>query len=671
MAYKSHTSIDAPKTSLAVNVSVEDGIPQYAVSFEDTTLIDSSKLGLELADAPDLTGPFEVVSANRHTDEESWEPVWGADATIEMPYRQLHLQLCEIDSPKRALEITFRVFDDGVGFRYTIPDQEGVEKFAIAAERSEFRFAEDFTAWWIPAYETGPRPCSWIDTYEKIYTETCLSEMPRVHTPITIEAENCYLALHEAALIDYADMEPAPIEGEPYAFKSDLVALPDGTKVRSTTPHRSPWRTLLVGENPGDLIESHVIEALNEPCAIEDPSWIEPGTYLGVWWELHKGISTWGYGPDVGANTENTKHYIDFAAEHDIPYVLAEGWNEGWGPDPASTDFARAHDRFDLDEILDYAAESGVKFLAHAETNGNVEAFENDLEETFAFYEQNGIPGVKTGYAGEIAGHHRHDQWMVNHYWRTVRAAADHDLMIDIHEPIKPTGEQRTYPNLMTREGVRGMEINASSTLGDGNPPEHTVTLPFTRMVAGPLDYTPGIFEVLWDPSENGTRVHTTRARQLALYPILLSGLQMVADLPTHYEDCPEFTFIEAAPVSWDETQVINAEIGEYVTIARRSGDEWYVGSGTDDSPRTLSIPLDFLDVGTYVAKTYSDGPDADIDENPTAVAIHEGLVDAATTIPAPMIDGGGQAIRLRPATDEEAASLPAYDPSWLPARGK
>jgi hypothetical protein len=671
MASDHHYSIDAPKTGVAINVNAEDGIPKYAVSFEGTTLVDPSELGLELADAPDLTGPFEVVAADHRADKESWEPVWGADATIEMPYRQLHLQLRETNPPQRVLEITFRVFDEGIGFRYTIPDQEDIREFAIAAERSEFRFAEDFTAWWIPARETGPKPCSWIDTYEKIYTETSLSEMPRVHTPVTIEADECYLALHEAALIDYADMEPAPIEDESHAFESGLVALPDGTKVEGTAPHRSPWRTLLIGEGPGDLIESHVIEALNQPCAIEDPSWIDPGTYVGVWWEIHKGVSTWNYGPDVGANSENMKDYIDFAAEHDIPYVLAEGWNEGWGPDPATTDFARAHDRFDLEEILAYAAERDVEFLAHAETNGNVEAFEADLEEVFAFYEENGIPGVKTGYAGEIAGHHRHDQWMVNHYRRTVRAAADHNLLIDIHEPIKPTGERRTYPNLMTREGVRGMEINASPSLGGGNPPAHTVTLPFTRMIAGPLDYTPGIFEVLWDPSENGTRVHTSRARQLALYPILLSGLQMAADLPTHYEDRPEFAFIEAVPTSWDETQVINAEIGEYVTIARRSGDEWYVGSGTDDSSRTLSIPLDFLDTGTYVAETYSDAPDADIDENPTAVAIHEGLVDASTTIPAPMIDGGGQAIRLRPATEDEAASLPAYEPDWLPAHGE
>jgi hypothetical protein len=452
------------------------------------------------------------------------------------------------------------------------------------------------------------------------------------------------------------------------------VASPDGVKVRGTAPHRSPWRTLVIGDTPGELIESTLILNLNDPCAIceRDASWIKPGKYVGVWWEIHKGQSEWATGAALphGATTENVKRYIDFAAGHGIPYVLSEGWNEGWATQYTTQDFLTPTPDFDLEEVVAYAKSKGVDWIAHNETGGNVTNYENQIEDAYSLYERLGIPGLKTGYAGgtSIDGveHNHYDQAMVNHYRDTIRRAARHHLIMEAHEMVKDTGERRTYPNIMTREAVRGMEWEAWS---EGNPPEHLVEIPFTRMIAGPMSYTPGIFDVTWDPGGPGrppwrtlehTRVHSTRAAQLALYPVYLSGLQMMADIPEHYEGQPELEFLERVPTTWDDTKVLNGAVGDYVSVARKSRQDWFIGSLTDEQARSLSIPLRFLDRHRlYVANVYGDAPTTDYETNPNEVKITRVLVTARDVLTARMTGGSGQAVHLRPATWEDAHTLP------------
>jgi alpha-glucosidase len=663
-------SLDSPggTASVTVTVAPESDADHrtglfYEVAYEGRSVVEESALSLSFSDG-ELGAP-EFVDSERASVDETWTPAWGATDEVENRYEELLVTVREATPPRRRLRLVFRAYDDGVGFRYAVPEQEALSTFELAAEDTEFRLAGPRRAWWFPVDDADHR------SFEQVYRETPLGECRTTGTPATVEFESgVYAAFHEAALVDYAGMELAPLDaGE--GFRSELVPLPDGTKVRAETPHRSPWRAIVLGSDPGDLVASHLIENLNEPCALEDASWIEPGTYVGVWWEMHKGASTWVPGPDLGATTENTKRYVDFASDHEIPYVLAEGWNVGWEGwdvrdtdgaryDPSRMDFTTATDAFDVEAVLDYCEERDVEFLMHAETVGDLGNFHEQLEEAFEWYAEIGAAGVKTGYVGPFTDDYtHHDQRRVNRYREVIEAAAEHRLLVDQHEPVKPTGETRTYPNLLTAEGVRGMEFEAWS---EGNPPEHTVTLPFTRMVAGPLDYTPGIFDLTWDPRDDATRVHSTRARQLALYPILLSGLQMAADLPEHYEGRPEFAFLEAVPASWDETTVPSASVGEYVTIARRRGDEWYVGSATDSTPRSLAVPLEFLDEGTYVAEIYGDAADAELDRNPAAVRIDEVLVDASDELVAAMAGGGGQAVRLRPANGTDDRDLSRYE---------
>ena len=469
------------------------------------------------------------------------------------------------------------------------------------------------------------------------------------------------------------------------ALRSELVALPDGVKVRGTAPHASPWRTLIVGDTPAELIESTLTLNLNDPCAIcgRDTSWIKPGKYVGVWWEIHKGLSEWATGAALphGASTENVKRYIDFAAAHGIPYVLAEGWNVGWADRYTTQDFLTPTPDFDLEEIVEYAEDRGVSWLAHNETGGNVTNYLDQIEPAYALYERLGLHGVKTGYAGgtTIDGveHNHYDQAMVNHYRDTIRRAARHHLSIEAHEIVKDTGERRTYPNILTREAVRGMEWEAWS---EGNPPEHLVELPFTRMLAGPMSYTPGIFDVTWDPGGPGrppwrtlehTRVHSTRAAQLAIYPVYLSGLQMLADVPEHYEGEPELAFLEQVPTTWDDTKAINGRIGDHVTVARRSGRDWFVGSLTDEQGDTLSVPLRFLGRHRpYVATIYGDAPGTDLETNPDEVRISKVVVTGRDTLIAAMAGGGGQAVHLSPASGTEARTLPRCGPLCEPAGG-
>ena len=666
-------AVSSPDHRIRVELRLdEEGRALYDVSHNRAPLISDSALGFHFDSGAPLASDLAVRSVRRDRHDAVWRPVWGEYKTIRNRYNELTVELREQVAPRRAVQVVFRVFDDGVGFRYVLPRQRAMDRFAITSEDTEFKFAGDFTAWWIPA-QFGPGSGD-----EELWRQTPISEMDAAATPVTIDAGDAgYATLHEADLIDYAAMNVAPVVDEEAAvpaLRSSLVALPDGIKVRGTAPHASPWRTLVIGDTPGDLIESTLTLNLNPRCAIceRDTSWIKPGKYVGVWWEIHKGQSDWAPGATLphGATTQNAKRYIDFAARHGIPYVLTEGWNVGWADRYTEQDFVTPTPDFDLREVVAYAKRKGVDWLAHNETGGNASNYIDQIERAFSLYERLGVPGVKTGYAGgtTIDGveHNHYDQAMVNHYRDTIRRAARHHLIVEGHEIIKDTGERRTYPNIVTREAVRGMEWEAWS---EGNPPEHLVNLPFTRMVSGPMSYTPGVFDVTWDPGGPGrppwrtlerTRVHSTRAAQMALYPVYLSGLQMLADIPENYEGQPELEFLERVPATWDDTEVVNGQIGDYVTVARRSGRSWFAGSLADEQDETLSVPLRFLDRRTrYVANVYGDAPATDLETNPNQVQITRLIVTSRDTLIASMAPGGGQAVELRPASAQDERTLP------------
>ena len=678
-------TIRSPNGKVEVAFALREGTPHYSVRYAGRTIVEPSVLGYEFRDADPLCSGLRVTGIETRGENTTWEPVWGETEEVRNHYNELAVGLGEPGADGRSLTLLFRAYDDGAAFRYVLPSQDDLGEFTITDEKTEFEFADDYTCWWIPDN---------YENYEYLYNETPLSgikpspevgaEEDGANTPLTMKVDDdLYASLHEADLTDYAGMTVTRIGDRPAAFESTLVPLPDGAKVKAEAPHASPWRTLTLGEDPGDLAESKLILNLNDPPEIEDTDWIEPGKYMGIWWELHVGKSTWAPGPDVGATTENAKRYIDFASEHGIEGVLVEGWNVGWenGFDqwsnpPYGFDFTQSIDQYDLEEVVAYgqSKEPPVDVVIHNETGGGVANYANQLEEAYSYYEELGIPMAKLGYVSEDGllfedgVYNHHCQRTVNHYDYVTKQAAEHGIMLDIHEPIKPTGKRRTWPNLMTREGVSGLEYE--NFRPQGNPPAHTLTIPFTRMLGGPVDYTPGIFDITY-PEYGDTRVHNTRARQLALYPILFSGLQMVADLPSNYDDLDEFEFIENVPAAWDETEVVNGEIGRYVSFARRKGDEWYVGSGTDETQRALDVPLDFLGRGEgngeserpYVATVYTDGEDADLDTNPEPIEIDEFVVTASDTVVASMVDGGGQAIHLRPAEGGDMRGLSSYEP--------
>jgi hypothetical protein len=659
-------SLSSPDGAIVATLQIKAGVPTYTVARASVAILDASALGMKLGELGELGRSAFITGVDRRTVDTSWKPVWGAASQVREHYNEMVVHLEDQSRPGRRLDLVFRAFDDGLGFRYVVPAQEGLGELSVTDEDTEFRFAADGDAFWTPADFEGD---------ESLYSKGKLSSVKDANTPMTVRlAGDLYVALHEADLDNYAAMTLQKLPGAPQAFRSALVPAHSGAqstavKATVTLPFETPWRTLTIGKGAGDLIASFLVQNLNDPCSIcdGDTSWIKPSKYMGVWWEIHKGLSTWEPGANVGATTENTKRYIDFASSHQIPFVLAEGWNMGWDGSWTDMDYTLGQDRFDLDDVVAYGKAHNVGFMAHMETGANVDGFEAQIDKAFTLYESLGIHGVKTGYVGAIPGYHHYSQRMVNHYAEVAKKAAAHKIMINVHEPIKPTGEERTYPNFMTREGLRGMEWNAWSA---GNPASHTLTLPFTRMLGGPLDYNPGIFDILWAPPKipespfyggPPTRVHTTRAHQLSLYVLLLSGLQMVTDLPEHYEGQPELTFIEDVPATWDETRVLHADIGEYLTIARRSGSSWFLGSGNANTPRVLSIPLNFLPPGAFVAETYTDAAEANLAENPTKVERSRFLVTSADTLVAAMESGGGQAARLRPTTPSDLTSLPAY----------
>jgi len=663
--------IYSPDNNLELSFDLIANQPYYIASFKNNVIIDTSFLGFEFQNENPIKDNLYITNSSTKYFLETWQPVWGTQNSIINNYNELIVNLKERGKSRRKLNIIFRVFNDGIGFRYEFPDQPNIKDVMITDELTEFNLAGDHKCWWIPGD---------YDSYEYLYNETKLSEIdllkydyeirgdrnhpnPKaVNTPITMETKNgLFLSFHEANLTDYAGLTLEVNDNN--KLEVDLVPWSDGTKVKTSVPFNTPWRLIQIAESANGLLESDIILNLNEPNILEDVSWIEPLKYIGIWWEMHIGKSSWSKKSQEGswsnssqyhgATTENTKRYIDFAAQNNIQAVLVEGWNTGWeywGVDTLDYfDFVTPYSDFDIYEVVGYAKEKGVELVGHHETGGQAANYEKRLDDAFSFYHQLGIRAVKTGYAGQIIpkGEFHHGQYMVRHYRKVLETAAKYNIMIDAHEPIAATGLRRTYPNMMTREGVRGMEWNAWS---EGNTPEHTTIVPFTRMLSGPIDYTPGIFDLTFNQYKPNNRVSTTLAKQLAYYVILYSPLQMAADLPENYVSNPAFEFINKVPTDWDESKYLNSKIGDYVTIARRNGKSWYLGSIADESARVIQLSLSFLDENKiYNAKIFKDGKDTDWDINPNSIKIVEKYVDRNTELRIKLAKGGGQAIIFEP----------------------
>ncbi len=657
--------INSPGEALTVAFALDtNGQPTYRVLYQDAVIIDTSRLGFAFAEGEPLGPGMEIIEARTSDFSETWEPLWGEVSRIENNYRELRVQLAETAEPGRRMDLVFRAYDDGLGFRYEFPEQEALDSVTIMDENTEFRLTGDHTTWWIPG--------DW-DIYEHFYNTTRFSEIDAtakrdhpnlaqtfipenaVNTPVTMKTDGgLYLSFHEANLTNYAGM-PLKVDTENMGWVSELVGSGAGHKVKTQAPFATPWRTIQVGERAGDLIESHLIVNLNEPNKLGNPGWIRPMKYAGIWWEMHIGKATWDLASGRhAATTENAKRYIDFCAANGIRGLLVEGWNTGWErwigfeDREGVFDFVTPYEDYDIREVVRYGKEKGVDIIMHHETSAAPRTYEQQLDTAYALMRELGIHAVKTGYVGKIipAGEYHHGQWMVNHYRKVLETAAEYEVMVDAHEPIKATGIRRTYPNMMTREGLRGQEFNAFSTEG-GNPTEHLTIVAFTRMLAGPIDYTPGVFNLAIDPYKENNRVKHTLAHELALYVVIYSPLQMVADLPKHLEGQPGMQWVRDVPVDWDDTRVLNGEVGDYVTIVRKGkgAEDWFLGAITDEEGRELEIDLGFLSEGNYRAVRYEDAADAHWDTKPTAMVIRQETLTADSTLTLNLRPGGGAAI--------------------------
>lgn len=648
---KTTDKVSSPDGQLVLTTSLtRDGQPYYQLQRNGETIVSRSLLGFTLKDG-DLSRNFKVLGFSRDSKDETWQQPLGEESSVRNHYNELSMRLQQRKGFRRFMTIVFRVFNDGIGFRYVFPKQPNLSDFVIMDENTQFSFPFDAKTWSMPTDRTV--------YYEGIWSADKMSNKPKVSTPITIEARSdLFMTVHEANLTDYSSLNLKPINqgvGQNVIMKSELVPWSTGELVFAKAPFSTPWRTIIVGRKPGDLVASRLMLNLNEPCKITDTSWLEPGKYVGIWWSMHMQTKTWAQGSKHGATTANTKRYIDFAAKHGFKGVLVEGWNVGWDGDWTKDgdkfSFTQPYPDYDLQELQQYALSKGVRLIAHNETGGAAVNYENQLEEAFSLYEKLGIRAVKTGYVNpKMDGKElQHSQYGVRHYRKVIECAARHRIMVVNHEPAMPTGLQRTYPNLISSEGVRGQEYNAWSNDG-GNPPSHIVTVPFTRQLAGPIDFTPGIFYHK-DRAVKGTRPNTTIAKQLAEYLLIYTPWQMAADEIEHYEAQPGLAFIEAVPTNWKETRVLDAVIGQKVVIARkdRDSDNWFVGGATDETPRDVVLTLDFLDEGaTYKAVVYRDGEGADYKSNPYPLAIVQQEVNRLSQLKIHMASSGGFAIMLQ-----------------------
>jgi len=645
-----------------------DGTPTYQVRYQDFIVIDTSKLGFEFKDSPPLVDGLEILGSQLISKNDTWKMPWGEQSEVVDNFNELVVYLKEKVAPGRLINVYFRAYDDGIGFRYEFPQQEAMDEVIIMDENTQFKLTGDHACWWIPG--------DW-DIYEHLYNTTMFSEIDAiskrdhaslaqthipenaVNTPVTMRTKDgIHLSFHEANLTDYTGMT-LKIDTENLMMQSELVGSDRlGYKVKRKLPFFTPWRTIQISENAKGLIESKLIINLNEPNKLGDIDWFKPMKYTGIWWEMHLGKSSWDYASGKhGATTKNAKRFIDFSAKNNIGGVLVEGWNTGWenwiGFDDREGifDFITPYSDYDLEEVVRYAKDKGVEIIMHHETSAAPRTYEKQLDSAFVLMKKLGIHSVKTGYVGRIIpeGEYHHGQWMVNHYRKVLETAAKYDIAINAHEPIKATGIRRTFPNAISREGLRGQEFNAWSADG-GNPPEHLPIVAFTRMLAGPIDYTPGIFNIKLEPYKENNQVNTTVAHQLALYVVIYSPLQMVADLIEHYEDQSGFQFIRDVGVDWEKTVVLDGEVGDFVIIAReeKNTGNWFLGAITDENERTLNISFDFLDKSKeYKATIYKDGSDAHWNENPTSLDIDEVKVTASSKMEIWCASGGGVAISI------------------------
>lgn len=680
--------VDSPNKAVAVVFSISKiGALFYTVQFKNKAVIDTSFMSFDFKKITSLKENFKIIKSTTNKVDETWQMPWGEQLNVQNNYNELVVYLEEKTALKRQLNIRFKIYNDGVGFRYEFPKQPNLTTALITDENTEFNLDGDHTVWWMPG--------DW-DIYEHLYSKTKFSEIDAlskqnnenlsatyipqnaVNTPVTMKTNaGVYLSFHEADLTNYAGMT-LKVNPSNLKMSSELVGSERlQAKATLTVPFNTPWRTIQIAEKAGDLIESKMILNLNDPNELGDVPYFTPMKYVGIWWEMHIGKSTWDMegSQDMntrtegksatsnhGATTKNAKKYIDFASQNGIQGLLVEGWNTGWDKWLASAedreglfDFMTPYADYNFDEVMAYAKEKGVEVIMHHETSAAPLTYEKQMDEAYNFMKANNINSVKTGYVGEIIpkGEYHHGQWMVNHYHKVLVEAAKKEIAVNAHEPIKATGKRRTYPNAIAREGLRGQEFNAWATDG-GNPPNHIPTVAFTRMLAGPIDFTPGAFNIKFDEYKTGNQVNTTLAHQLALYVVLYSPIQMACDLPEHYKIDgkvhPAFQFITDVGVDWQQTSVLDAEVGDFVTIARqeRETGSWFIGGITNENERTQELTFNFLEEGkTYNAKLYKDAADAHWNQNPQAYEIEELVLTSSSHLKVKLASGGGFALSI------------------------
>ncbi|MBC6402577.1 MAG: glycoside hydrolase family 97 protein [Hyphomonadaceae bacterium] len=663
-------SVDSPNGKNSVEVFVENGRLYYSISRAGVPVISQSRLGLRFLGRHGLDSHMGITGYSRTSHRSEWETVWGERRTVSDHHNQLHVTIYS-RSAKAAFSLRFRAFDDGVGFRYEIPAQDGSPDVAIMDELTEFNVGVKTESWWIPS--------RMFNRYEYLYNNTPADAIHQAHTPATFRnGDGVHFSIHEAALINYSGMSLK--QTRPGVLEAELAPRSDGTRVRLSGELKTPWRTIHIADKAVGLVNSDLVLNLNEPNKLGDVSWFEPGKYAGIWWDMHVLNRTWGQVQGNvttahGATTDYAKKYIDFAAENGFVGVLVEGWNTGWDNDWFSNgdvfSFTESYDDFDLVELARYARERGTRLIGHHETSGSITNYENQLEDALDLYEQNGVRLVKTGYVADdgnikridhdgIARYEYHDgQHQIDHHMKVVRRAAEHGIAINPHEPVKATGLRRTYPNWVSREGARGQEFNAWGVPPNG--PDHVPNLVFTRMLSGPMDYTAGAFNLR--PSEQPeavaglgrhdtrSRIEHTLAKELALYVVIYSPIQMVIDSPEEYAGRPDaFQFIRDVPTDWEHSLALQGEVGEFVVIARkdRNSADWYAGAVTDEQARAIKLDLSFLDEGQYEAQIYCDGAQADYETAPYDILIKRQNVTRADTLNYNLGRSGGFAIRFK-----------------------